>query len=73
MNHSPALVAPPPSPLNHLRKKERNKNSIQTDKTAVVSRKNTKYHRPSSRLENYEDDSDSELTITETQSREDGK
>jgi len=69
MNHSPALLAPPPSPLNHLR----NKNSIRTDKTVLVTRKNTKYHRPSSRLENYDEDSDSELTITETQSREGGK
>jgi hypothetical protein len=70
MNHSPALLAPPPSPLNHLQKKQRNKNSIGT---ALVTRKNTKYHRPSSRIENYDDDSDSELTITETQSREYGK
>jgi hypothetical protein len=68
---------PPPSPsskeLNRVWKKQRNKYSIRTATAALVTQKNSQNHRPPSRLKNYGDDSDSETTATETQSKEDGK
>ncbi|CAF1559611.1 unnamed protein product, partial [Adineta steineri] len=67
MNNLPVLSAPPSSPSNPMWKKSRNKNSIRTGTGTLVTRKN---HRPSGRLKNYGDDSDSELTVTETQSKE---
>ncbi|CAF0788318.1 unnamed protein product [Adineta steineri] len=66
--------ASPPSPatreLNRIWKKQRNKYSIRSPPTSLAIRKNTKPHRPPGRLKNYEDESDSETTATETQSRE---
>lgn len=77
MNNPPMLSAPPPSPssrdLSHTWTRQRNKNSVRTGTGALVNRKNTKHQRPSCRLKRDGDDSDSELTLTETQSREDGK
>ncbi|CAF1227052.1 unnamed protein product [Adineta steineri] len=67
MNNLPILSAPPSSPSNPMWKKSRNKNPIRTGTGTLVTRKN---HRPSGRLKNYGDDSDSELTVTETQSKE---
>ena len=81
MKNLPNSSTPPPSPsskeLNRIWKKQRNKYSIRTatgcfsttrvEKTVKIQR------RPPGRLKNYGDDSDSETTTTETQSKEDGK
>lgn len=68
---------PPPSPstkeLNRVWKKQRNKYSIRTATAALVTRKNSKNHRPPGRLKNYGDDSESESTATETPSKDEGK
>lgn len=67
---------PPPSPstkeLTRLLKKQRNKYSIKTATAAIVTRRGNKNHRPPGRLKNYDDDSESGSTATETQSRDDG-
>jgi hypothetical protein len=77
MKNLPNSSTPPPSPsskeLNRIWKKQRNKYSIRTATAALVNRKNSKILRPPGRLKNYGDDSDSETTTTETQSKEDGK
>ncbi len=76
MNNLPKLSTPPPSPsskeFNHAWKKQRNKYSIRAATAALVTRKISKNQRPPGRLKNYGDDSDSETTATETQSKEDG-
>ena len=76
MKNAPNSLTPPPSPsskeLHRAWKKQRNKYSIRAATAALVSRKNSKSHRPPGRLKNYGDDSDSESTPTETQSKEDG-
>ncbi len=76
MKNLPNSSTPPPSPsskeLTRAWKKQRNKYSIRAATAALVSRKNSKNHRPPGRLKNYGDDSDSESTATETQSKEEG-
>jgi len=63
----------PPSPVTEeLNRVWRNKYSMRSPTTSQVVRKNTKTNRPPGRLKNYEDESDSESTATETPSREDG-
>jgi hypothetical protein len=73
----PNLSTPPPSPsskeLNRIWKKQRNKYSFRSATAGIVTRRNTKNHRPPGRLKNYGDDSESETTATETPSREEGK
>lgn len=77
MKNLPNLSTPPPSPssreLGRAWKKPRYKYSIRTATAALVTRKNSKNHRPPGRLKNYGDDSESETTATENQSKEDGK
>ena len=70
--------SPPPSPsskeLTRAWKKQRNRYSIRAATAALVTRKNSaKGQRPPARLKNYNDDSDSSTTATETQSKEDGR
>jgi hypothetical protein len=76
MKNAPNSSTPPPSPsskeLNRAWRKQRNKYSIRSATAALVSRRNSKNHRPPGRLKNYGDDSDSESTATETQSKDDG-
>ncbi|CAF1054645.1 unnamed protein product [Adineta ricciae] len=68
-----SLVSPP-SPvtqeLNRIWKKQRNRFVIRSPAGSLSHRKSSKTHRPSGRLKNYDDESDSETTATETQSRE---
>lgn len=77
MNNPQNASTPPPSPSNkesnRLWKRQRNKYSTKINAAGLVARKNSKQNRPPARLKNYEEDSDSETTATETQSREDGK
>ena len=76
MRNAPNASTPPPSPsskeLNRVLKKQRNKYSIRAATAALVSRRSSKNHRPPGRLKNYGDDSDSESTPTETQSKDEG-
>jgi hypothetical protein len=66
-------LSSPPSPVTEeLNRIWRNKHSMRSPTTSQVVRKNTKTNRPPGRLKNYEDESDSESTATETPSREDG-
>lgn len=69
-------MTPPSSPvtqeLNRIWKKQRNKYPIRPTIVNLTGRKNSKTNRPSGRLKNYEDGSNSETTATETQSKDDG-
>lgn len=73
----PHSTTPPPSPsnkeFNRLWRRQRNKHSFKVMTAAVTARKNPKSHRPPARLKNYGDDSDSETTATETNSKDEGK
>ena len=75
--HHSKSPSPPPSPsakeLNRLWKKQRSKYSFKTAAAAIVSRSTPKGQRPPGRLKNYDDDSGSESTATETPTRDDGK
>ncbi|CAF2702699.1 unnamed protein product [Rotaria sp. Silwood2] len=65
-------ITPPSSPttheLNKIWRKQRNKYSTTSARAASGVRQNTKLHRPSCRLKNYEEESDSETTATGTHS-----
>jgi hypothetical protein len=73
---NPSTSTPPPSPvtqeLSRIWKKQRNKYSIKSTTAATPGRKTTRSSRPPGRLKNYEDESDSETTATETQSKDEG-
>jgi len=69
-------LTPPPSPvtqeLNRFWKKQRNRYSTRSMTANLADRKTSKTHRPPGRLKNYEDESNSETTATETQSKDEG-
>ncbi len=71
-----SLITPPPSPitqeLNRVWKNGRHKYSIRSTTSSLVDYKTSKPHRPPGRLKNYEDESGTETTATETQSKDDG-
>ncbi|UJR33689.1 hypothetical protein I4U23_021118 [Adineta vaga] len=71
---SKSSLTSPPSPatqeLNRIWKKQRNRFVIRSSSGSLSNRKSSKAHRPPGRLKNYDDESDSETTATETHSRE---
>jgi len=70
------LMAPPSSPtaqeINRIWKKSRHKYSFQAINSNGTSRKTARGRRPPGRLKNYGDESDTETTATETQSKDEG-
>lgn len=69
-------MTPPPSPatqeLNRIWKKQKGKYPIRSATLNLTGRKNSKGNRPPGRLKNYEDETNSETTATETQSKDGG-
>ncbi len=69
-------TTPPPSPvtqeLNHIWKRHSNKYSIRSQTSSLTGRKTSRTNRPPGRLKNYGDESNSETTATETQSKDEG-
>jgi hypothetical protein len=69
-------LTPPPSPatqeLNRIWKKQRNKYPLRSMAAILTGRRPSKTNRPPGRLKNYDDESGSETTATETQSKDDG-
>jgi hypothetical protein len=69
-------MTPPPSPvtqeLNHIWKRHRNKYSIRSPASSLIGRKTSRTNRPPGRLKNYRDESNSETTATENQSKDEG-
>ncbi|CAF0736245.1 unnamed protein product [Rotaria sp. Silwood1] len=69
-------ITPPSSPttqeLNNIWRKQRNKYSTTSTRAASGVRQNIKLHRPSCRLKNYGEESDSETTATGIHSKDDG-
>jgi hypothetical protein len=67
---------PPPSPttreLNRVWKKQKNKGSTRPTTVGLTTRKILKPNRPPGRLKNYGDETDTETTATETQSKDEG-
>ncbi|CAF1594563.1 unnamed protein product [Rotaria magnacalcarata] len=67
---------PPSSPttqeLNNIWQKQKDKYPITSARATSANRQNRRPHRPSCRLKNYGDESESETTLTRTQSRDDG-
>lgn len=67
-------MTPPPSPatqeLNRIWKKQ--KQPVTSTIPTLINHKHPKAHRPSCRLKNYDDDSDSETTAAGTQSKDEG-
>jgi hypothetical protein len=70
------LRTPPPSPttreLNRVWKKQKNKGSTRPTTVGLTTRKILKPNRPPGRLKNYGDETDTETTATETQSKDEG-
>ncbi|UJR13589.1 hypothetical protein I4U23_000602 [Adineta vaga] len=64
------LLVPPSSPASRDLNNH-NDNPFRMNSEILVNRRNSKHHRPSTRLKNYDDESESELTVTETQSKDD--
>ena len=72
------LLVPPSSPASrdlnsHTDRSRRNENPLRASSETLIDRKNVRDDRPTSRLNLYDDESDSEITVTEIPSKDYGK
>lgn len=69
---TPSSSSPVTQELNNIWRKRRNKHPPTSNRRESPNRQNGRIHRPSCRLKNYGEGSDSETTLTATQSKNEG-